>query len=79
MTSPSLAEISPKFLSFFSSGLVMDEAVQSHWGSLAPASDLRAAVDALAPVVPAAVPEDPVVLFLPTMLKEFLEAVAMAR
>jgi hypothetical protein len=40
---------------------------------------LRAAVDALAPVVPAAVPEDPVVLFLPTMLKEFLEAVAMAR
>jgi hypothetical protein len=65
MMSFSLAEINTKLLSFFSSRLVMEEATQSHWGSLAPAPDLRAAVGALELEALAVAPEDAGILFLP--------------
>jgi hypothetical protein len=86
MMSSSLAEIRPNFLSFFSSRLVMEEASQSHWGSLVEALDLRVTVGALEPVALVAAPEDAAILFLPMMLKKpflvsskDLRAVAMAK
>ena len=79
MISDSLAEISPKVLSFFSSRLVMEEAIQSHWRFLAAAPALRDAVGALDSAALAAALEDAAIFFLPIMLKEFLGVVTMAR
>lgn len=77
MTYDSLVEISPKVLSFFSSRLVMEEAVQSRFLVAAPA--LRDAVGALDPAALAVAPEAAAIFFLPIALKEFLGAVAMVR
>ena len=77
MISDSLAEISPKVLSFFSSRLVMEEAVQSHWRFLAAAPALCDAVGALDSAALAVAPELAAIFFLPIAPRKLLEAVAM--
>ena len=79
MISDSLAEISPKVLSFFSARLVMEEAVQSHWRFLAAAPALRDTVGALDPAVLVVALELTAIFFLPMAMRKLLEAVAMAR
>ena len=77
MISDSLAEISPRVLNFFSSRLVMEEAVQSRFLVAAPA--LRDTVGALDPTALAVAPELAAIFFLPMAMRKLLEAVAMAR
>ena len=77
MISDSLAEISPRVLNFFSSRLVMEEAVQSRFLAAAPA--LRDTVGALDPATLAVAPELAAIFFLPMAMRKLLEAVAMAR
>ena len=77
MISDSLAEISPRVLNFFSSRLVMEEAVQSRFLAVAPT--LRDTVGALDPAALAVAPELAAIFFLPMVLRKLLEAVAVAR
>ena len=77
MMSDSLEEMSPSVLSFFSSRLEMEEAVQSRFLAVAPA--LHDAEGALDPAALAVAPELAVISFLPIAPRKLLEAVAMVR